>query len=177
MGLRPAMKRKKFHYYKPKLLCCITGLNTEITKERDCPSRKTALVSFCDWIRWKTIRIQRKEPALPKKDDIPEENLSPSNVSSAGVNNTGLSGSIMTLNSGADSNDKNVDKVSAAINLPAVSLESKGVSFPETTANSKPFIISRDCESSLPTRTHANRTIREWLIDPRLYMVSMDLIG
>ncbi|XP_068744024.1 major facilitator superfamily domain-containing protein 12-like isoform X2 [Montipora capricornis] len=150
-----------------------TGLNTETTKERDCPSRKTALVSFCDWIRWKTIRIQRKEPALAKKNDVPKENLSPSNVNSAGVNNRGFSGSIMTLNSGADSNDKNVDKVPAPINLPAVSLETKGVSLPETTANSKPFIISRDCESALPTRTHANRTIREWLIDPRLYMVAV----
>ena len=157
------MKRKKFHYYKPKLLCCITGLNTETTKERDCPSRKTSLVTFCDWIRWKTIRNQREEPALPKKDDVPEENLSSSNVNCAGVNNGGYSGNIMALNPGADSNDKNVDKVPAPINVQAVSLETKSVLLPKTKANSKPFIISRDSESALPSRTHENKTVREWL--------------
>ena len=167
------MKRKKFHCYESKLLCCITGLNTETTKERDCPPRKTSLVSFCDWIRWKTIRNQREEPALPNKDDVPEENLSSSNVNCAGVNDGGYSGNIKALNPGADSNDKNVDKVPAPINVQAVSLETKSVPLPETKANSKPFII----ESALPSRTHANRTIREWLIDPPLYMVSMGLIG
>ena len=88
-----------------------------------------------------------------------------------------FSGNIMTLNPGADSNDKNVDKVPAPINVPAVSLETKSVLLPETKANSRPFIISRDSESALPSQTHANGTTREWLIDPRLYMVSMGLIG
>ena len=83
----------------------------------------------------------------------------------------------MALNPGADSNDKNVDRVPAPINVQAVSLETKSVPLPETEANSKPFIISRDSESALPSRKHENKTVREWRIDPRLYMVSMGLIG
>ena len=148
------------------------------TRDSSFPSRKTSRVSFSDGIRWTTIRDQREEePALPKKDDVPEENLSPRNVYCAGVDNRGFSGSIMELNSSVVLNDKNVDKVPAPINLPAVSLETKGVSLSETKANSKPFIISRDSEAALPSRTHAKRTIRKWLIDPRLYMVSIDVIG
>ncbi|XP_068689189.1 major facilitator superfamily domain-containing protein 12-like [Montipora foliosa] len=38
----------------------------------------------------------------------------------------------MALNPGADSNGKNVDKVPAPINVPAVSLETKSVPLPET---------------------------------------------
>ncbi|XP_068711315.1 uncharacterized protein [Montipora foliosa] len=147
---------------------------TDQTREPSFPSRKTSRVSFRDEIRWTTIRDQREEkPALSKKDDVPEENLSPRNVYCAGVDNRGFSGSIMELNSSVVSNDKNVDKVPAPINLPAVSLETKGVSLSETKANSKPFIISRDSEAALPSRTHAKRTIRNWLIDPRLYMVAV----
>ncbi|XP_068711313.1 major facilitator superfamily domain-containing protein 12-like [Montipora foliosa] len=143
-------------------------------RDSSFPSRKTSRVSFSDGIRWTTMRDQREEePALPKKDDVPEENLSPSNVYCDGVDNRGFSGSIMELNSSVVSNDKNVDKVPAPINLPAVSLETKGVSLSETKANSKPFIISRDSEAALPSRKHAKRTIRKWLIDPRLYMVAV----
>ncbi|XP_068741817.1 major facilitator superfamily domain-containing protein 12-like [Montipora capricornis] len=151
------------------------GLNTAATKERDCPSGKTSHASFCDGIPRKTISNQKEEPEKTRKEDVPKENVSSlsSNFNCAGVDNRGFSGSVMALNSGADSNNKNLDKVSAPTNVPAVSLETKGVPLPDTKANSKPFIVSRDSESALPPRTHANRTIREWLADPRLYMVAV----
>ncbi|XP_068711784.1 major facilitator superfamily domain-containing protein 12-like [Montipora foliosa] len=139
------------------------GLNTAATKERDCPSGKTSHASFCDGIPRKTISNQKEEPEKTRKEDVPKENVSSlsSNFNCAGVDNRGFSGSVMALNSGAPTN------------VPAVSLETKGVPLPDTKANSKPFIVSRDSESALPPRTHANRTIREWLADPRLYMVAV----
>ncbi|XP_068744018.1 uncharacterized protein [Montipora capricornis] len=139
------------------------GINTATTSEREYPSRRT----YGD--RWTAISDQKEEPASAKKAAVPKENLSSSNVNCASVDNRGFSGSIIALNSGADSDDKNVDKVPAPINLPAVSLETKGVPLPENNANINPF-VSRDSESALPPRTHANRTIQEWLTDPRLYM-------
>ncbi|XP_068744016.1 major facilitator superfamily domain-containing protein 12-like [Montipora capricornis] len=142
------------------------GINTATTSEREYPSRRTY------GVRWTAISDQKEEPASAKKAAVPKENLSSSNVNCASVDNRGFSGSIIALNSGADSDDKNVDKVPAPINLPAVSLETKGVPLPENNANINPF-VSRDSESALPPRTHANRTIQEWLTDPRLYMVAV----
>ncbi|XP_068741766.1 major facilitator superfamily domain-containing protein 12-like [Montipora capricornis] len=141
------------------------GINTATTIERDCPSRRTY------GVRWTAISDQKVEPASTKKAAVPKENLSSSNVICASADNRGFSGSII-LNSGADSDDKNIDKLPAPINLPAVSLETKGLPLPENNANINPF-VSRDSESALPPRTHANRTIQEWLIDPRLYMVAV----
>ncbi|XP_068744047.1 uncharacterized protein [Montipora capricornis] len=144
------------------------GLNTAATSGRDCPSRRTY------GVRWTAISSeQEEEPASAKKAAVPKENLSSSNVNCASVDNRGFSGSIIALNSGAHSDDKNVDKVPAPINLPAVSLETKGFPLPENNAKISPFIVSRDAESALPPRINANRIIQEWLIDPRLYMVAV----
>ncbi|XP_068744025.1 major facilitator superfamily domain-containing protein 12-like [Montipora capricornis] len=143
------------------------GLNTATTSERDCPSRRTY------GVRWTAISNQKEEPASAKKAVVPKENLSSSNVNCASVDNRGFSGSIIALNSGAHSDEKNVDKVPAPINLPAVSLETKGFPLPENNAKISPFIVSRDAESALPPRINVNRIIQEWLIDPRLYMVAV----
>lgn len=60
----------------------------------------------------------------------------------------------------------------APINVSAVSLEIKGAPLPETDSNNQQVINSDDNESG-PSRSHrANKTMRNWLIDPRLYIVS-----
>lgn len=60
----------------------------------------------------------------------------------------------------------------ATVNVSAVSLEIKGAPLPKNNSNNQKVINSDDNESA-PSRSHtAKKTMRSWLIEPRLYIVS-----
>ena len=60
----------------------------------------------------------------------------------------------------------------ATVNVSAVSLEIKGASLPENNSNNQQ-VINSDGNEAVPSRSHrAKKTMRSWLIEPRLYIVS-----
>ena len=59
----------------------------------------------------------------------------------------------------------------ATINVSSVSPEITSDSLPETNVNSKPVVDSGGSEAPLP-RLIKEKTIRDWIYDPRLYIVS-----
>ena len=59
----------------------------------------------------------------------------------------------------------------ATINISSVSPEITSDSLPETNANSKPVVDSGGSEAP-PPRLISEKTVRDWVFDPRLYIVS-----
>ena len=80
-------------------------------------------------------------------------------------------GVVYRLNS--ESHDtSSVCRDTATVNVSAVSLEIEGASLPENNSNNQQ-VINSDGNEAAPSRSHrAKKTMRSWLIEPRLYIVS-----
>lgn len=159
---------------------CFTELNTANKKNR--PSRKKACVTFWDEI-----------PSTPPKDDANERHTlsneeeapidNPQSWSSS-FNDPDLTGvvsrgrNVSFLERYSDDRESTgtsrAGKELAPSDKSTVSLDTKSVSFSQIKSDRKPVVKSCNTESGLPRSTRGNKTVRRWLIDPRLYLVSKD---
>ena len=164
-------------YNSVSLLSSLAGSNT--SEQESHPSRKKARVSFSDGIRCttttnsnaneeETLILNEKEP--PKRDHKSWSSGGP--YCTDGVNKD-LSVSVLGLRSDDKSNDTSHGcEEPAPVNASAISLEIKKSPLSKTKANSKPIVNS--CESETPPLRRLNRekTVRDWLFDPCLHIVS-----
>ena len=117
---------------------------------------------------------------LSNEEEAPIGNLKSGSLSLSddpnftGVDNKGSYVSVLERYS--DDRESNgtshVSKESAPIDVSAVSLDTEGVSFSEIKPDRKPVVKSGNSEFGLSRSTRADKTVRGWLIDPRLHLVS-----
>ena len=120
-----------------------------------------------------------KRQTLPNQGEAPIDNLqSRSSSLSNDPNSTGVVNKVRCVsvlewysNDKESNGTSRVSKESAPIDLSATSLDTKSVSFAEIKADRKPVVKLDNTESDLPRSTRANKTVRGWLIDPRLHLV------
>ncbi|XP_015748312.1 PREDICTED: uncharacterized protein LOC107328106 isoform X2 [Acropora digitifera] len=154
-------------------------LNTANQKNR--LSREKACVAFWDEI-----------PSTPPKDDTNERQTSPNEEEAAIDNLQSWSSSLSDPDfTGVVSKGRNVSVLerysddtestgtsrdsteSTPSDVSGVSLDPKSIPFSQIKSDRKPVVKSCNTESSLPLSTGADKTVRRWLIDPRLYLVSI----
>ena len=88
------------------------------------------------------------------------------------VVNKNLPVRVLDLYSDDRSDDtSHVRREQAPINVSSASTEITSDSSPETIVNSKPAVDSGGSETPVP-RLNKEKTIRDWIYDPRLYIVS-----
>lgn len=155
----------------------LAGSNT--FEQESHPSRKKARVSFSDGIRCtttsksnaneeETLILNEKEP--PKRDHKSWSSDGPNCTD--GVNKD-LSVSVSGLRSDDKSNDtRHGCEEPAPVNASAISLEIKNSPLSKTKANSKPIVSSCESETPPPRRLNREKTVRDWLFDPCLHIVS-----
>ena len=160
---------------------CFTELNTANKKNR--PSREKACVAFWDEI-----------PSTPPKDDTNERQTLPNEEQapidnpqswSSSLNDPDFTGvvskrrNVSVLERYSDDREstgtsRRASKESTRSDISGVSLDPKSVSFSQIKSDRKPVVKSCNTESSLPRSTGDDKTLRRWLIDPGLYLVSKD---
>lgn len=112
--------------------------------------------------------LNEKEP--PKRDHKSWSSHGPNRTD--GVNKD-LSVSALGLRSDDKSNDTSHGcEEGAPVNTSAISLEIKTSPLSKTKANSKPIVNSCESETPPPRRLTREKTIRDWLFDPCLHIVS-----
>ena len=143
-------------------------------KKESCPSRKTSCVTFSDDIQCSLKTSDTNEQkTLSKEKEPPAKNdlqLCSSSLSidpnSTCVVDKGRQVSVLERYSD-DSESKDTSR--EGITLSVASLETRSAYLSETKEKSEPF---GKLDENLPRSDGANKTIRSWLTDPRLYMVS-----
>lgn len=142
-------------------------------KKESCPSRKTSRVTFRDEIQCSPKKSDTNEQkTLPKKKEPPAKDDLQSCSSSysidpncTGVIDKGRYVSVLERYSdGSESKNTSREAIDKS-----VALETKSVYLSESKENGEPFV---QLDETIPRSTRANKTIRSWLKDPRLYMVS-----
>ena len=159
---------------------CFTELNTANKKNR--PSRKRACVTFWDEIPSTSPKDDKNESqTLSNEEEAPIDNLqscssSLNNPDFTGVVSKGRYVSVLERYSDdrESTGTSRASKESSPSDVSAVSLDTKSVSFSQTKSDRNPVVKSCNRESGLPRSTRGNKTVRRWLIDPRLYLVSKD---
>ncbi|XP_029192077.2 uncharacterized protein LOC114958465 [Acropora millepora] len=144
------------------------------------PSRKKARVSICDGIRWTPAKCDQNEDQTLLKEKKPPKDYLQSRSSSLSddpnctvVVNKNLPVRVLDLCSDDRSDDtSHVCKEQAPTNVSSVSPETTSDSSPETIVNSMPVVDSGGSETPVPRLTK-EKTIRDWIYDPRLYIVSL----
>ena len=145
-------------------------------EKKSCPSRKTSTGTLRDEIRCspkkfgtneQTTLPKEKEP--PAKDDLRIHSCS--SLLSIDANSTcvvdkGRQVSVLERYLG-DSESKDTSR--EGITLSVASLETRSAYLSETKERSEHF---GKLDENLPRSDRADKTIRSWLTDPRLYMVS-----
>lgn len=144
-------------------------------KKESCPSRKISIVTFRDDIQSSPKKSNTNEQkALPKRKEPPAKDdlqLCSSSLSidpnSTCVVDKGRQVSVLERYS-----DDSASKVTSreGINISIASLETRSAYLSETKEKSEPF---GKLHENLPRSDVANKTIRSWLTDPRLYMVAI----
>ena len=153
-------------------MSCFSVLKT--AEKESCPSRKTSTGTFRDEIRcWPKEFDTNEQKTLPKekeppaKDDLHSCSSSLSiDANSTCVVDKGLQISVLERYSD-DSESKDTSR--EGITLSVASLETRSAYLSETKEKSEP---SGKLDENLPRSDRADKTIRSWLTDPRLYMVS-----
>ncbi|KAK2565089.1 hypothetical protein P5673_011000 [Acropora cervicornis] len=154
-------------------------LNT--TEKKSCPSRKKAFVSFCDGIQPTSAKYNPNDEQTlfnekePSKDYLQpwSSSLSDDPNCTEDVINRNLPVRVLDLYSDDRSDDTSrVCKDQAAINISSVSPEITSDSLSESNANSKPVVDSGGPEVP-PPRLISEKTVRDWVFDPRLYIVAI----
>ncbi|XP_074614268.1 uncharacterized protein LOC141874022 isoform X1 [Acropora palmata] len=154
-------------------------LNT--TEKKSCPSRKKAFVSFCDGIQPTSAKYNPNDEQMlfnekePSKDYLQpwSSSLSDDPNCTEDVINRNLPVRVLDLYSDDRSDDTSrVCKEQAAINISSVSPEITSDSLSESNANSKPVVDSGGPEVP-PPRLISEKTVRDWVFDPRLYIVAI----
>ncbi|XP_015748307.1 PREDICTED: uncharacterized protein LOC107328101 [Acropora digitifera] len=154
-------------------------LNTANKKNR--PSRKRACVTFWDEIPSTSPKDDKNESqTLSNEEEAPIDNLqscssSLNNPDFTGVVSKGRCVSVLERYSDdrESTGTSRASKESSPSDVSAVSLDTKSVSFSQTKSDRNPVVKSCNRESGLPRSTRGNKTVRRWLIDPRLYLVSI----
>jgi len=144
-------------------------------KKESCPSRKMSIVTFRDDIQSSPKKSDTNDQkTLPKKKEPPAKDdlqLCSSSLSidpnSTCVVDKGRQVSVLERYS-----DDSASKVTSreAINISVASLETRSAYLSETKEKSELF---GKLHENLPRSDVANKTIRSWLTDPRLYMVAI----
>jgi len=163
-------------YNYVSLLSLLAGSNT--SEQENHPSRKKARVSFSDGIRCTTTtksdvneeETLLNETELPKRD---HKSWSSDGPNCTDVVNKDLSVRVLGLRSDDKSNDTSHGcEEPAPVNASAISLEVKNSPL-STKANSKPIVNSCESETPPPPRRRTReKTVRDWLFDPCLHIVS-----
>ncbi|XP_074614271.1 uncharacterized protein LOC141874024 isoform X2 [Acropora palmata] len=142
------------------------------TEKENRPSRRRAGVSFSDSILGTLTKCDsNKEQTLFNEKDATKDHLQSWSTSPLSSDHPNCPDVVHRLNS--ESHDtSSVCRDPATVNVSAVSLEIEGASLPENNSNNQQVINSDDNQAA-PSRSHrAKKTMRSWLIDPRLYIVS-----
>ena len=148
----------------------------QTAEKENCPSRKTSTVTLRDEIECSPKKFDTNEQkTLPIKKESPAEDDLHSCSSSLSIdaNSTSVVDkerqvSVLERYSD-DSESKDTSCEFKSINMSVASLETNSVSLSETKENGEPFVT---LDEAIPRSDGADKTIRSWLTDPRLYMVS-----
>ncbi|XP_015774170.1 PREDICTED: uncharacterized protein LOC107352346 isoform X2 [Acropora digitifera] len=155
------------------------GLNT--TEKKSCPSRKKACGRFCGGIQPTSAKYNPNDEQKlfnetePSKDYLQpwSSSLSDDPNCTEDVINRNLPVRVLDLYSDDRSDDTSrVCKEQAPINISSVSPEITSDSLSESNANSKPVVDSGGPEVP-PPRLISEKTVRDWVFDPRLYIVAI----
>ena len=153
---------------------CFTELNTANQKNR--LSREKACVAFWDEIPSTQPKDDTNErQTLPNKEEAPIDNLQSWSSSLSDPDFTGVVSEVERYSDDRESTGTSrASKESTPSDVSGVSLDPKSISFSQIKSDRKPVVKSCNTEASLPLSTGADKTVRRWLIDPRLYLVSKD---
>ena len=153
---------------------CFTELNTANQKNR--LSREKACVAFWDEIPSTPPKDDTNErQTLPIEEEAPIDNLQSRSSSLGDPDFTSVVSEVERYSDDRESTcTSRASKESTPSDVSGVSLDPKSISFSQIKSDRKPVVKSCNTESSLPLSTGADKTVRRWLIDPRLYLVSKD---
>ena len=153
---------------------CFTELNTANQKNR--LSREKACVGFWDEIPSTPPKDDTNErQTLPNEEEAPIDNLQSWSSSLSDPDFTGVVSEVERDSDDRESTGTSrAGKESTPSDVSGVSLDPKSISFSQIKSDRKSVVKSCNTESSLPLSTEADKTVRRWLIDPRLYLVSKD---
>ena len=153
---------------------CFTELNTANQKNR--LSREKACVAFWDEIPSTPPKDDTNErQTLPNEEEAPIDNLQSWSSSLSDPDFTDVVSEVERYSDDRESTGTSrASKESTPSDVSGVSLDPKSISFSQIKSDRKPVVKSCNTESSLPLSTGADKTVRRWLIDPRLYLVSKD---
>ena len=159
---------------------CFAELIT--ANQKNSLSREKACVAFWDEIPSTPPKDDTNErQTLPNEEEAPIDNLQSWSSSLSDPDFTGVVSkgrNVSVLERYSDDRESNgtsrASKESTPSDVSGVSLDPKSISFSQIKSDRKPVVKSCNTESSLPLSTGADKTVRRWLIDPRLYLVSKD---
>ena len=151
---------------------CFSVLET--AEKESCSSRKTSTGAFRDEIRCSPKKFDTNEQkTLPKEKQPPAKDDLHSCGSSLSIdaNSTCVvdKGSQVSVLERYSDESESKDTSREGITLSVASLETRSAYLSETKEKSEPF---GKLDENLPRSDVANKTMRSWLTDPRLYMVS-----